>query len=584
MVKNICSSFILLLLSTLICSYSTLFAQELFVELAVNPQKGSIEDSFNMQIIVRSDSQLSQKINRPEIYDSQDFSSKYIGPETRLEVINGAASSSLTYHYKLTPRKEGKLKSPSAKIIIGDQEYELEALNIEVISEAAKSAKSNNDSKAEDLADQRLSLRQEINVKQAYIGQQLAHTLDLYSRYELRDLKFSDSTIDGFWTQKIGDDEQTTKQIGNSVFRVFRRNLALFPLRAGKIEIPSASAELVYFDSAPQSRTPFNDIFRQDPFFSGIFGMQLKRTNLSSNSVALEVNELPRPISTKLETWGAIQPIVGESSLEIKASNEPINFGDSKSVELVLESSGNLNAVNTPPMPEIAGLKIYSEPPKNQAYQSANKLRFRKIYNISLVPQYGGTVTLPPFNLDYFDLESASYKRISSQGLSFEVKGGPKKPEPTSTPSIEQIQTNNLSPAYQELGLWQRIKERFSLELSLLILVSTIIFSIVALFSVRLIKKFKANQALLSATKKAQNAEELSVAARELLSHKLNVNCNNLGTEQIKSLVRKELKDKEQQFVVQSALEQLDQWRFGAVNPSIAQIEKLASDLIRVLS
>lgn len=584
MVKNIYSSLVLLLFSTLICSYSALFAQELFVELAVNPQKGSIEDSFNMQIMVRSNSQLSGEITKPEIYDSQDFSTQYLGPETRLEIVNGAASSSLTYHYKLTPRREGQLKSPSAKITIGDQEYELDALNIEVISEAAKSAKSNNDSKAADLADQRLSLRQEINTKQAYVGQQLAHTLDLYSRYELRDLKFSDSTIDGFWTQKIGDDEQTTKQIGNSIFRVFRRNLALFPLRAGKIEIPSASAELVYFDTGTQSRTPFNDIFRQDPFFSGIFGMQLKRTNLSSNSVTLNINELPRPINTKLETWGAIQPIVGESSLELRASEEPINFGETKSVELILESNGNLNAVNTPPMPEINGLKIYSEPPKSQAYPSANKLRFRKIYNISLLPQYGGTVTLPPFNLDYFDLESESYKRISSQGLSFEVKGGPPKPEPTTTPNIDQIQTNDLTPTYQELSLWQRIQQRFSLELSLLILVSTIIFSSVALFSVKLIKKIKANQALLSATKSAQNAEELTVATRELLSHKLKVNCNLLGTEQIKSIVRKELKDKEQQFVVQSALEQLDQWRFGTVSPSTAQIEKLASELIRVLS
>ncbi len=516
--------------------------------LEVTPHSGELDEQFLLSVIVDS----GNSIGTPELGPTQDFGVSYIGPQTSVSIINGKVSKQASYTFRLIPRRVGTLKTPSATIEVDGKLITLDGRDV-AVSEASTPAPTRISG---------VTLRQSVSPKELFVGQQADTTLELRTAINLIDPQFLDMAFDGFWTETIAENERNSQVIGGDQWDILRFRKALYPLISGELKIPARTLKARIRDNRRNRSLPFDNF---DPFDFNILdnffgGGSLKDVSISSNELKVTVKELPPP-PENLPRWGMQNIIVGETTLELNVPPGDLSVGDSKSVELAVVSTGNLNPLKGAEIKVPDSVKLYEEAPESKSFESGGNLMQKKTFRLSLVALQPGEVVIPAIELGYFDTSEEAYRAARTQPIRFRVSGEPTQSTIESQHAVPRVTDPSPPPppsTFEARGWGETLADYISLTGLLFYTLSLAVILALARTVVVIRRNQQPGRELLAEIDQAKEVSAIGTTFRAYCTLVLSSRSPIVGTESLRALAANRIEDRALSFEVQSVLDELD--------------------------
>ncbi|MCA9704487.1 MAG: protein BatD [Myxococcales bacterium] len=266
-----------------------------------------------------------------------------------------------------------------------------------------------------------------VDKPEAYVGQQVTYALDVYERRSFLGIHLrKPPSFTDFFTEELPEGDPVVKRVGDVDFRVrpgLRR--ALFPQRAGTLEI--GAAEL------------------------SVGGRQ----RILSQVLTVEVKPLPsegRPAGFSPNNVGRYT-ITAEVDRSTVAGNEPVTL------QVTIAGEGNVKFVDPGTWPPIDGMRRY-DPKVETRLRKGSVMGGERRYEFLLIPERGGSITIPAHELAFFDPTTERYEVARSEPIVLTIEGGEQaEPEPEPEPEaggeeIAQLVGGDALPRHAPRERW----------------------------------------------------------------------------------------------------------------------------------
>lgn len=325
--------------------------------------------------------------------------------------INGKSSFNKTYSYFLLPMQKGMLVIRQASIDIRGQIYKTSPIRISVTA-AVEQPRDPNDTQVN--ADQSLHLVAEISKTNPYLNEPITVVYKIYFSYnigitnwrELDKPKYND-----FWSQNI-DIKQLVAEEGKYNGEKYRfvtlRKTVLYPQKSGKLVIEPLSLDV-------DVQLPSN---RRNIFGQVLLVEDHKR--VSAGAKTINVKALPEA-GKPADFSGA----VGRFTFKVTPSKTNLKSGESLDLEVSVNGTGNLKLFSLPKPIVPTALEMYDPVHNEQVSTPLSGMTGKISDKYAIIPQYKGKYPIKSMVFTYFDLDSSSYKTISSPEIMVNVLEGP---------------------------------------------------------------------------------------------------------------------------------------------------------------
>lgn len=326
--------------------------------------------------------------------------------------INGKRSYSKTYSYFLAPNRRGKFTIGQAEITIDGEIYKTTPIEIEVTA-AVDSPKDGND--AELIASESLHLVAEISDTNPYLNEAITVVYKLYvsprtsvsNWRQLDNPKFSD-----FWSQNIDIRQLQVKEgefRGEPYRYVELRKTILYPQKTGELNI-----EPLTLSVAVDVPTERRDIF------GGRLYTTVDKTVAAGNRT---INVKPLP--TEGRPAGFTGAVGKNLRFEVTTDKEELAATESLRATVRVSGNGNLKLFDLPELTVPANMEIYEPEYRENVQTNLNGMQGTIENSYTLVPQRKGKYPIPALSFSYFDLDSETYRTLTSEEIVIDVETGP---------------------------------------------------------------------------------------------------------------------------------------------------------------
>lgn len=328
--------------------------------------------------------------------------------------INGKRSYSKTYSYFLSPKSKGKFTINQATIEIEGEVYKTLPIQITV---TAAVKKPNGENDADNIASENVHLVAEISNTNPYLNEAITIVYKLYVSHEVsitRTWREIDSPkYADFWSQNIdnrGDSKiyEGTYQ-GKDYRYVILRRTVLYPQKTGKLNIEPLTLDV-----------PIDVMSNRRDIFGRRLMTHVNKT-ISAGNRTIDVKPLPE-YGKPDDFTGA----VGDFNFKVKANKERIDSNESLELEVKVSGNGNLKLFDLPTISLPSSLEVYEPVTDDNIRTTYDGMEGSVTKSYTVVPQYKGNYPIRPISFSYFDVNTESYKTISSEEIIINVENGPK--------------------------------------------------------------------------------------------------------------------------------------------------------------
>ena len=335
------------------------------------------------------------------------------GPNTSVSNswVNGVRSFSKTYSYFLAPKRQGKFSIKQATIEIDGETYKTQVVTVEITSAVERP---NDPDNAINVADDNIHLVAEISKTNPYLNEAITVVYKLYvspntgvsNWREIDNPKFND-----FWSQNI---DMKGVKVENGTYKgedyrfVVLRKTVLYPQKTGKLEIEPLSLDLTV-------EVPTN---RRDIFGGRLMTQVHKTVSAGSNTITVK----PLPEEGKPDNFTGA---VGKFDFKITTSKTTLNATESLQARVEVSGNGNLKLFQLPKLTLPSSLEVYEPEHAENVNTNLNGMQGKISDSYTIVPQFKGKYPIPNVSFSYFDLETGTYKTMSSGEIIIDVLEGP---------------------------------------------------------------------------------------------------------------------------------------------------------------
>lgn len=348
--------------------------------------------------------------------------------------VNGRKSFSKSYSFFLMPTKKGTFVIKPASIEIAGKIYKTNAVKVTVGNAVTQpEPEEEEDPFAVIFGNQRRRQQQqqqqmqlppqlkgdgihlvaEISNSNPYLNEPITAVYKLYvSPYvSVSDFRESASPkYNNFWSQAIDVKNlsvQMGKYNGEDYRYVILRKTVLYPQKTGKLNIEPLSLDITM--QAPTGR---RDMFGRMEYTNGT-------KKVSAGAKPIFVKALPE--AGKPEDFTGA---VGHFDFRVKPSKTKLKSGESMQLEVSVAGKGNMKLFALPKPIVPNALEMYDPEHKENVTTPLTGTQGTISDTYTIVPQYKGTYTIKPLLFSYFDLNSKTYKTISSEEIKLDVLEG----------------------------------------------------------------------------------------------------------------------------------------------------------------
>ena len=371
------------------------------VSASVDNSEITLEDSLRLSVRVEG----VRSAPSPELPDLQDFKIHSQGKSSSVSIVNGKKSSSVTFNYLLTPKKQGTFTIGPVKFEIDGNPYITAPIQVVVKEQTQSSLPSTN-----------IFAEAEVFPHQPFVNEQMTLTVRLFRRVEVRNIRLEmDATR--FRKESLGEPRETSRVINGVRYQVHEMSVALFPLRPGRFDFPPATVSLDIV-RREKRESPFGSFF-PDSFFS---------TVLRTEPKILRTRPIPMAVLVLPEKPDNFSNLVGQFNISSELSRNSLEAGDTTTLTVTVSGTGYAKELALE-LPDFDGerIKVYKDRPTYQQEIQNNKITGQKVFKYALVPLEAGTSSLPSIPLIYFDPLKRKYIQVQTDPMELDVQPAPDK-------------------------------------------------------------------------------------------------------------------------------------------------------------
>jgi hypothetical protein len=330
--------------------------------------------------------------------------------------INGRSSFQKIYSYILQPAQKGIVTIKQATIEFNGQVYKTAPIKITVTNAVAEE-RDPNDRPQQGSGSEMIHLVAEISKTNPYLNEPITVVYKLYfynigvnGFKELAKPKYND-----FWNQNIDIQQLVSEEgsyQGQRCYFVVLKKTILYPQKSGRLTIEPLS-----LDIGVQLPTNRRDMFGQ---------MIVADDHKVVTTGAKTINVRALPESNKPEGFSGA---VGKFNFTVTPSKTTLKNGESLDLIVSAAGSGNMKLFTLPKPVVPNALEMYDPVHDEKVTTSLSGMSGKITDKYTIIPQYKGKYAIKPMQFSYFDLNSGSYKIITSPEIMVDVLDGPMQAE-----------------------------------------------------------------------------------------------------------------------------------------------------------
>ncbi len=335
---------------------------------------------------------------------------QYLGPMTRVAVVNGQYSSSYSLVYQIMPLRTGEFEIPALALSVGGEEHTTEPIRVEARS-VAGSEPGVSGPQSERLSD-RIFVVMGTPKERVYLHERIPVTVKLLvNNLQVRDVSLPSIQTGNFILDEWAKPVQYEQVINGVRYQILEFKTSAYATRVGHETLGpvSQTCQLIVKDDRRSRRGGFFD----DDFFDGLFSnYSTQAVTLAAEPLALEVVDVPRAAAP-----AGFSGAVGSFVFEMTVSPREVAVGDPVTVRMTLGGDGNLAAAEFPVLTENDDFKVYAP----QVRVEGDK----KILEQVVVPRHAGVTEYPAVGFVYFDPATGRFETHTAGPFPLTVRPAP---------------------------------------------------------------------------------------------------------------------------------------------------------------
>ncbi|HLW42343.1 MAG TPA: BatD family protein [Flavobacterium sp.] len=374
--------------------------------------------------------------------------------------VNGQSRNEYSYSFFIQPQKKGTLTIGSASVEYEGKVYKTQPITIQVgdaVQEQPRHSQRRRDPFArffeemeEDFNRRRQQQQQiqqnlgegihlvaKVSKNNVYLNEPLTIEYGLYLSYHsgFNSLAIKElPKYENFWNHSIEQKDLQVKEatLDGKVYRYLPLQKAiLLPQKDGTLKIEALEIEI-----EEQFYTGRADVF-------GIPEIGIRKKTYSSGAKNITVKPLPLDNQPEGFTGG-----VGSYTFTANADKTVLKANEPLELSVTVQGKGNLDLLTLPKPIVPNALELYDPEKINRVTKNMSSgMQGTKTEKYVIVPQYKGTYTIEPLTFSYFDIDSKSYKTITTEPITVEVTEGPEVPTNTNQNNqAEMVRSNDMQP------------------------------------------------------------------------------------------------------------------------------------------
>ncbi|APG03224.1 hypothetical protein BJI69_04415 [Luteibacter rhizovicinus DSM 16549] len=310
-----------------------------------------------------------------------------------LSIVNGRREAHTILGVALRPRREGHLTIPA--LAVGAQRTQPVSLEVAASSDTSATA-----------GDRPVVLEGKAEPTQAYVGQQIDYTLRLYFAVNLADGQLGDPSAEGAEVRRVGQDANYQNVRGGRRFNVIERHYAIFPQRAGSLEIqpPAFQGTAV------------------DPTDAGSFFGAGAPVNAVAERLHVTVRERPSSSAPDAAWIPARELKLGLEGLPPDGKGR---VGQPITLTMRLDAVGMpFEALPALSLPKIDGADVYPDKAVTGGGTSGSWVTGRRQQGFAVVPTRTGTLHIPATTLHWWNVVTDKAEVATVPAHDIEIAAG----------------------------------------------------------------------------------------------------------------------------------------------------------------
>lgn len=342
---------------------------------------------------------------------------------TNMQFINGVVSSSISYSYVAVAQTPGKLTIGPATIEYEGKPLATQPVVIEVTkagSQPKQQGAQTTDADPGQQIGENLFLKVVIDKQRVFLGEQITATYKIYTRVSVVNYNLTRvPSLTGFWSEDLEVPKQvqlSTETVDGTQYRVgVLKKVALFPQRAGTLELDPMEVECVV---QVQTRRRSNDLF--DQFFQDPFG-NVRNVNhkVKSEPVRITVSPLPAGNSS-----AQFRGAVGQFSLQAWLDKTETKTDEPVTMKVKISGTGNIKLLEAPAINVPPDIERYEPKLTDNIGKEGERISGSRTFEYLLIPRHPGEQRIPPIAITYYDPKKKSYVTLTSQPFTLRVAKG----------------------------------------------------------------------------------------------------------------------------------------------------------------
>ena len=344
--------------------------------------------------------------------------------------VNGVRSFSKSYTYFLAPKKRGVFTIGQSSIEIDGITYKTSPIKIKVTA-AVDIPKNPNDPNY--IASESIHLVAEVSTTNPYLNEPVSVIYKLYvaENTGVRNWSELDSPrYNDFWSQNIEVKRQNVKEgkyKGENYRYVVLKKTVLYPQKTGKLSI-----EPLTLDVSVEVPSKRRDVFGR---------LMMTTTNRTVTAGKRTIDVKPLPSNGKPNDFSGA---VGSFEFNITSNKNTLKATEAFDLKLEISGKGNLKLFKLPKPNLPNALEVYEPEHSEKVSTSLSGMRGSISDTYTIVPNAQGRYPIPTVSFFYFDLNTETYKTLTSNELVVSVTEGPRLNSNENTAS-EEVQKTNVT-------------------------------------------------------------------------------------------------------------------------------------------
>lgn len=304
--------------------------------------------------------------------------------EFRTQSTPGGTTRSVTWTYRLSPKRVGKLALGPINYTGGGQTKVLPQVIVNVVEPSQK---------------KEVFAEFTCPVSKVYLHQTFDVVLTIYSRNvnlggDFRLSNMPDSRLN---FQPFHQESAEPEVRNNQLYQVRRFKSEARALASGRFSIAPSLGVAIQMENKRRPRRAFD-------FFIG--GPQLQYTQVTPSPIDITVQSLPQ--EGRPESFSGA---VGSFDFEVTSQPNKVSAGDPINVTMKIRGHGNIDTVSAPSVDLGEDFKVYDARLVDKQLNDRRD-RGRKVFEQVIIPRSDSIIEIPSFEFSYFDPEQESYKTL----------------------------------------------------------------------------------------------------------------------------------------------------------------------------